>query len=259
VASNGTIVAGNTSGVTVTADLDDAGRWMLSITGVDSRTSGMLFTVGGDNADSGNTVATEVRPDGSGWDLISYDQGSSFLSNDGDADGDAGEKGTFHFAYLPYNTRNLIGGRIHDDGSILNGTGNFLAVRLTQGIYQIKIPDGSGGFFDDSDGLIIATVSKGATLGTALDPDDNFLEVHYNILTQAWEVNSFDLDAAFGQDTEFVFAFIQYALLLSVPEPTVSLMLLAGSGLLFARRARSAASRFGAGPGALGYGSSVPV
>src|SRR4030095_17253546 len=104
---------------------------------------------------------------------------ASLTEHGGELDGDGAQDGAFHFVYLPYTTPNLSGGRIDDNGAILNGTGNFTAVRLSAGIYQVQIPDGAGGFFDASDGLIVGTISKGATLGAALDPDDNFLEISY--------------------------------------------------------------------------------
>lgn len=243
VSSTGVINAGNTSGVTVARDADDPGRFTLSISGVNSRTSGMLFTVGGDNGNSGNTVATEVRADGSGWDIISYDQAGTFTDVDGDLEGDGGQDGSFQFVYVPYDTQNLIGGRIDDDGSIMNGTSGFSASRTSTGSYLLQISDGAGGFLDSSDGLIIANVSKGAVLasGPAVDPDDNLLELSYNAGSQGWNVSSFDLPGAGFQDTEFVFAFVPYSAALTIPEPSTALMAAAGLGLLLSGRRRRAA------------------
>jgi hypothetical protein len=242
ISSTGFLNAGNTPGVFLTDDADDPGRFTVSISGVDSRTSGMLFVVGGDNANSGNVVGTEVKADGSGWEICSFDQGGDFLdTGDGDTENDGGQEGTFHFVYVPYDTPNLIGGRIDDDGSVLNTTGGFTSTRLGIGTYFIQISDGLGGFLDPSDGLMITTGSKAATKGAAIDPDDNFQEVLYNSTTQGWEVRSFDLPSAPLQDTEFVFAFVSYsAPLLPVPEPSSALILSLGSALLLARRRRSA-------------------
>lgn len=242
VSSAGAFLAGNTTGVTLIKDPDDPGRFSLSIAGVDSRTSGMLFTVGGDNQTSGNTVATEVLPDGSGWEIISWDQGADFLNNDGDLEADNGAAGTFHFVYVPYDSQNLIGGRIDDDGSVLNGTPGFISSRTSAGTYLIQIPDGLGSFLGPDDGLIIPNVSKGGVRDGAIDPDDNYLETFYNAGAMGWEVRSFDLSGGNIQDTEFVFMFTQYSDELTlVPEPsTAAILCWSSAALLALRRRRSA-------------------
>ncbi|MEE9466073.1 MAG: LamG-like jellyroll fold domain-containing protein, partial [Candidatus Neomarinimicrobiota bacterium] len=122
----------------------------------------------------------------------------------------AGVDQEWSFVYIPYSSINLIGGRVDDDGSLLNSVGSFTVNNTGTGMYEIAVPGKT-----DADGILLLTISKYATKGGVWGPDDNLLAYMYdpsaNSGNGAFVIESVDLAGATPQNTEFVFAFIEYA------------------------------------------------
>ncbi|MEE8307025.1 MAG: LamG-like jellyroll fold domain-containing protein, partial [Gammaproteobacteria bacterium] len=199
VDNDGTLLASN-GDVTVTTTAK-VGWYTLTIPGVNAASDGMLFTVGGSNENSGNTVVTTPFPDETGWEVTVMDQQQDFP---------AGVDQEWSFVYIPYSSINLIGGRVDDDGSLLNSVGSFTVNNTGTGMYEIAVPGKT-----DADGILLLTISKYATKSGVWGPDDNLLAYMYdpsaNSGNGAFVIESVDLAGATPQNTEFVFAFIEYA------------------------------------------------
>jgi hypothetical protein len=168
--------------------------------------------------------------EGSGWEVRVWDQGADFPAS-GNAD--------FSFVYVPYNAPNLIAGHINDDATTITSVGSFTVSPLAiAGEYLLQFPDGAGGFLDNTDGLLMLSVSKPATRDNLpLAPDDNFLVYEYNAANNGFIVVSHDLPNAADQTTQWNFAFLRYDAPVTVPEPGT--IALAGIGfvvVLFGRR-----------------------
>lgn len=194
--TDGTFLAGNTSGVTITTQFGipdisfNFGHYKLSISGVNARTDGMLFAQGEVNSSSGNVVPVGILPDESGWDVRINDQGGNFPNT---------EQANWSFVYVPYDAQNLVAGGnlgIDDATSVFvrQSVGTFTAARVDLGDNTTSIappgaPDGladSGRFLitipgaTDMTGYLMVGVSKNATAGGFSGADDNFLTWEYN-------------------------------------------------------------------------------
>jgi hypothetical protein len=205
----GAELAGNLDRVNVVHDAT-AARFLMTIDGVDASRDGLLFVIDANNQNSANIASTMVT--GSGWEVRVYDQGETF-PNSGNAD--------FSFVYIPYNAVNLTAGRINDNGTVISSVGDFEVSALgTVGEYLLKFPDGAGGYLDNTDGMLVLTVNKAATLDNVLfAPDDNFLVHEYRAASEGFIVKSLDLPNASNQVTQWNFAFVRYDQPLAVPEP----------------------------------------
>ncbi len=263
-ATDGTLYAGNGGGVTITPQFNlptaafTNGHYTLAIAGADSRSSGMLFAVGGRNAASGNVVPVGILPDGSGWDIRINDQGLNFPAT---------EQANWSFAYVPYDAQNLVAaGRLSlapientttppTSVDVLNSVGIFTASLVDIGSSNANasiIPPPSDGLTDagrfliqipgkdDTTGVLMIGVSKYAST-TVSGADDNFLTYEYKAALGGFLVETYDLSGANLQNSDIYFAYFDYVNPLAIPEPaTVGLGVLA---VLIAGLARRRASR----------------
>lgn len=242
--------AGNTSEVTVTPQFDATfgdGHYTLSIDGVDSRRHGMLFAMSQENSNSGNVVPVGILPDGSGWDVRINDQGINFPNT---------EQADWSFVYVPYKAQNLVAaGNIGlsprdnnfgtpDGIDIFSQVGSFTVEMVDLGangsITPPGAPDGNNDpgrvlikipGKDDTTGMLLVGVSKYAST-TVSGADDNFLAWEYVPSLDGFLVESMDLTGAVLQNSDFYFAYFDYANPIAVPEPsTIALALISGLGL----------------------------
>jgi hypothetical protein len=253
--SDGTFLAGNSAGVTVTTQFGtpDAtfgnGHYKLSIAGVDSRAHGMLYAVSEEDSNSGNVVPVGVLPDGSGWDVRVNDQNGNFPAT---------EQADWSFVYIPYNAANMIAaGNLRRTGSTLDvltalGTFSASAVDLgpnAGGISPPGTPDGTndlGRFLitipgkDDTTGYLLVGVSAYASAGGFSGADDNFLAWEYMPSLGGFLVDSMDLTGATLQNSDIYFAYFDYANpILPTPEPgAASLALMGAVAFSIGRRKR---------------------
>lgn len=223
---SGAKLAGNLDRVTVTHDAVSA-SFDLTIDGVDSTSDGLLFVIDANNQNSANYATSMIE--GSGWEVRVWDQGADFPTS-GNAD--------FSFVYVPYAAPNLIAGHINDDATPITSVGSFTVSPLANiGEYLLQFPDGEGGFYDNTDGVLMLSVSKPATRDNLpLAPDDNFLVYEYSAANNGFTVASHDLPNASDQTTQWYFAFLRYDAAVTVPEP--STVALAAAGFVFAALAR---------------------
>ncbi len=234
---NGTVLAGPhlPAGTTVAklapvAGWRNAGHYVVRIPNVDARLNGMLFVTGGDNTTVGNYVSAGVLQHA---DDVNVVRGEATLGSwhiqvrttAQDDTSDAGVDGSFSFLYLPYNTVNLVGGRLRGDGAVLKGTGGFTATDGTgAGQVDIRIPNGQGGYRSDQDGILLLTdcaVLGDINSGNNQDPvSGNALSWVYDGPGQKFVVSGFDAPGGTAEDTDFVFAFVPFAQSLLPPSPT---------------------------------------
>ncbi|MCC6126992.1 MAG: autotransporter-associated beta strand repeat-containing protein [Pirellulales bacterium] len=201
--ATGAIASGN--GVTQSmVARNGVGRYSVNL-GVDSRTDGMLFTIANNN--DHYIAPSGVLDDGSGWDIRVQTNAADFSATGGDKD--------FSFIYLPFTTKNLIGGRYDGvNDSHFASTGNFTMEKLATGQYRLTVPGQSS-----STGMLILTVSREATSGGTTAPDDNFLTYEYDG-SGHFLIDSFDLTGTStlnSQDTHFVWAFVNFTQPLALP------------------------------------------
>lgn len=219
--------------------------WFNADTNRYNRGSGMLFVTDAANEASPNyTMAAPVE---GGWEVSIYDQQTNFP---------ASISGPFNFVYIPFAAPNLIGGIINTDASVIQGVGDFQAfdaspVTGNSGEYFLVFPDGEGGYYDETDGILMLTITNFATNdgGITNGPDDNYL-VYQPATTEVegemipgFLVASHDLPNGTDQTTAFSFAFLRYdaPIQFVVPEPsTIALALLASLGLFGWSRRRKA-------------------
>jgi len=201
----------------------NTGRWLLDIPGVDSASDGLLFTIGGGNSD--RVVSAGVVESGANqgkWELAvrrNYYDGNSYINSD------------FSFLYLPGWTVNLIGGRVNEDGSLLQDYGDFDLVRLSTGQYELTIPGES-----PETGMLLLSVAKIWDDGLV---EDNYLSYEaYGTDLSHFLIQSRDLPGTALQDTDFVFAFVNFDDPMFLPEPGTLALLVGGLVALHRRRRR---------------------
>ena len=174
------------------------GRFTVDL-GVDSQTSGMLFTIGNNNDNV--VVQTGPAANGANWDVRVTENNADF-----GATGSALSTLAWSFLYLDYNTPGLIGG--YYDGSTnttLQSAGNFSITKDATGQYTLTVPGES-----PTTGMLIMTVANEVSSGGVTAPDDNVL-TYATGSGGAFSIDSYDLPSAGFQDTKFVWAFISFA------------------------------------------------
>lgn len=112
-ADSGFIMGGNVDIPNVSGvDLEQE-KTVISIAGVDSLQDGVLIATPYGNDD--NYLVAEPLEDGSGWQVLEFDNSVSVESNSSEPD-------AFSYVYLPYESENLIAGMVAEDGSLLSST-----------------------------------------------------------------------------------------------------------------------------------------
>ena len=211
----------------------------LTLPGVNSKTDGMLFTLGNQegNGDRGPSAQNAALNDGSGWYVAVRDIEDSKLDPTSYATGNHADS-AFSFLYVPYNANNLIGGHIAANGSKIKSAGNFTVQHITNGIYAITIPGKTG-----TNGVLMLQntgyLAKQPT-GYSNIVDNSFLSYEYggtNVPSNAFIVNAVAVDPT-GidgtgtpghegtvklQDAEFNFVYVDFLNPLTVPEPKLTL------------------------------------
>lgn len=262
IATNaGNAVMGNFGNVTITHNsgaspitykiqiVGQDSAWFNSATSSFNQGSGLLFVTDAANEGSPNYAVT--APVQGGWEVSIYDQNTSYP---------AAISGPFNFVYLPFATPNLIGGIIDNNGTVIQGVGNFQAFNgaslayntapLTgsTGEYFLAFPDGAGGFYDETDGILMLTVSERTTLDdVAFGPEDNYLVYQPVTATVAgqpvpgFRIATHDLPGGGNETVTFSFAFLRYDApiqFVTVPEPSFMLAALGFVGLVSPLRRR---------------------
>lgn len=194
----------------------------LRMPGVDSIDDGMLFAVGGSNED--NIATTYPMADGSGWVVNVQDSNLNFTSEPDD----------FSVLYMPYSFANVVGGLIDRDGTVMRSAGDFTMTRTGTGNYTLTIPGKTA-----QDGVLLLTVADDPGNPLML-PDDNML--FYEGSGSDFLIRARDLEAlTAGEDTRFVFAYVDFQNPPHVPEPAgLTLLVLGAAALLGCRRRRPA-------------------
>ena len=243
--TDGTFLAGNTSGVTVTTQFNATfgnGHYELSINGIDSRRDGMLFAVGAEDSNSGNVIPVGILPDGSGWNIRVNDQGNNFPAT---------EQADWSFVYVPYDSRNLVAaGELQlvsaelDGIATVNGVGTFTASRVDLGVNgAIAPPTGADGLADagrflitipgktDATGMLMIGTSAYASAGGNSGADDNLTVWEYNAGLGGFLVESYDLTGASLQNSDIYFAYYDYAAPIEAP-PVLTIEVDRGDGTI---------------------------
>jgi len=210
------------------------GLAFLKFPGVNSLTDGMLFTVGDDenNGNKGPSANNAAAPDGSGWyvavrDIDTSKADPTIYATDGSSD--AGS--SFSFIFVPWNSKNLIGGHIRGaDGSTITGVGNYSLQRLSTGRYALTIPGKS-----DTNGVLMLLNSgylASQPAGYSNVVDNSFMSYEYggtNIPNNAFIISSVYINAASSsdegvvtfRDADFNFVWVDYAIPLRPPSSVV--------------------------------------
>jgi hypothetical protein len=182
----------------------------ISLPDVNSRTDGMLFTISTEQS-SANTHLTAVDPnsDGSGWEIM--------IRSDNDPDPEFAAEAAlaFSFLYVPYSAGNLIGGHIRgSDANVINGRGNYSIERLSEGRYELAIPNKKS-----ADGMLILGTAGRLRGGTSGTVSRSFLSY------EPTENDRFVIESRFFQseaeqpleNSDFYFAWVDFARPLSPP------------------------------------------
>lgn len=171
-----------------------AGEIVLRMPGIDALEDGMLFTVPEANGD--DVTAVGPLPDGSGWQIRVADEDHNFGSE---------QRLPVGFVFIPYGLPGVVGGRVGEDGFVLNASGDFGVCRVAGGRYEIFIPGKT-----DQDGVLLVEITKLYPNGV----EDNAIAWAYDPKAcdgkGGFVVESYDQPAFANQDVIFTFVFIPY-------------------------------------------------
>jgi hypothetical protein len=187
---------------------DATGHLDLNLSGVNSETDGVL--IANSHGNSARFAAVNPKAGGAGWDI---DVQNVDLTQPFDNATPPAPNGLVTYVFLPYETENLVAGRIAADGSVINstgvgtGAGQFTLTKSGTGQYTLTV---SGRTPDD--GTLLLAPAEGmdgiADNVLAYEPSgSNFLITGLDLITQA------EKDLGQGvtfEDTAFSFAFIDY-------------------------------------------------
>lgn len=172
-----------------------AGLYQVTVDGMNSQNSGMLFAVSA--ANGANFISTAPIADGSGWQVAIRDTKATAFS--------ALESNLWSFVYLDYNAPGLTGGRIASNGIAAKGVGGFSIAHPDTGVYRITVTGQT-----PADGVLLLNVAQFETEEDATAPADNIIS--YEADGSAFLVNVRDRNGAASDlvDCSFVFAFLPY-------------------------------------------------
>ena len=172
----------------------DLGRYTVNLPGINSQTDGVLIANNFGNEDNFATV--DVLADGSGWEIQNWDNGL-FAQNIG-----------VNYVFLPYETENLIAGRVNMDGTLVNSTNpaEFTLVKDGTGSYLLTIP---GRTPDQGMLLLTGTGATGSVDNTLVyeAAGSSFRILGVDMVSNA-EREAGSLTSL--EDTSFQFAFIDF-------------------------------------------------
>lgn len=194
---------------------DATGHLDLTISGVNSESDGVLMLNSEGNA--ARFASVKPKAGGAGWDV---DVKTVGLLEPGTTGTPAVPVGAVNYVFLPYETDNLVAGRVNADGSIVNSTG------VGTGAGQFTLTkDGTGNYLltvagrTPNDGTLLLTPGPGFD-GIA----DNTLV--YEPAGNAFRIQGLDLitieekdlgGSVLFEDTSFSFAFLDFAAALEAP------------------------------------------
>jgi hypothetical protein len=194
----------------VITDASGNGHLDLTISGVNSENDGVLMLNSEGNAARFATVSPKAG--GAGWDV---DVKTTGLLEPGLTTVAPIEPiGAVNYVFLPYESENLVAGRVNANGSIVNSTGvgtnpgQFTLTKDATGQYLLTVAGKT-----PSNGTLLLTPAAGADAIA-----DNYLV--YEPAGNAFRISGLDLitqeekdlgGAIVFEDTSFSFAFIDYA------------------------------------------------
>jgi hypothetical protein len=207
-------------------DLTGAGTYsglaMVTLSGINSLTNGMLFTVGNDenNGIRGPSANNAPLADGSGWYVAVRDIETSKADPTTYATTGASDAGSsFSFLYIPWSADNLLAGYIRGtNGAVIKGVGNFNLQRLSTGRYALTVPGKSGtnGVLMLQNTGYLAVQPSGMTNVV----DNSFLSYEYggtNTPANAFIIEARYVDASGGgegvvtfRDADFTFVWVDF-------------------------------------------------
>lgn len=177
------------------------GGLQVNLPGVDSQTDGVLMAVNYGN----DYQYVTVTPSGSGWRLDNYNDANTALAGD------------VNHVFLPYETENLVAGRVNADGTIVNSTDPLNFTLTTETVFDF---DGINthleyiltidGRTPDQGMLLLNAVGEGESIDNYMvyEPDGNSFRILGLDMITTNEEN-------FGEfvepeSTAFSFAFIDF-------------------------------------------------
>ncbi len=204
------------------------GSAQVALPDVNSASDGMLF-VAPCNTSSQTRIAAAV-PRSGGWSVTVRED-----ENDDTSGLTLTEANQFQFLYIPYDTRNLIGGHVKGaDGSLVNEAGShrFGVNRIGAGEYAISVfTEDTSTKLDETHGMLLLSVASPMAGAPDLG-DRSFLSYEYHadsgdFIVQSRElaeINSENSENQFGdwlkvRDTDFYFAFVDFKDPLKVGTP----------------------------------------
>ncbi len=172
-----------------------AGLADLHLYNVNSLTDGLLFTIANnENNNLRGTFANNApKPDGSGWIVATRgveeakDDPTLYSDNSSNPD----DTSRFSFLYVPFNSQNLIGGRINGtNASAYKAVGQFTLLRLSAGRYALTIPGKTG-----KDGMLMLQNSGFRPFNGTNVVDNSFFSYEYGATNAP--ANSFVIESRY--------------------------------------------------------------
>lgn len=176
---------------------DGSGLIEVTVSGANSLTDGVLMATPWGNDDNFATVTPKAG--GAGWDINVYDHNTN-------AEGAAGVfSDGANYVYLPYESENLVAGRVNEDGTLVNSTdtNEFTLTRQADGEYLLQIV---GKDYDDGM-LLLNALGDGGSSDNSLvyerSTGGDFLILGLDMVATPSELVD-------PEDTAFSFAFIDF-------------------------------------------------
>ncbi|MBA3482139.1 MAG: hypothetical protein H0T51_10030, partial [Pirellulales bacterium] len=199
--------SGFTLGDRVLTDLSGNGHLDVTLSGVDSATDGVLMA----NPHGNFARVASVKVDGAGWDVDV--QSTGLLAPGFPGTPPTTVPAAVDYVFLPYDTENLVAGRVNADGSVINSTGvgtnpgEFTLTKDATGQYLLTVAGRT-----PAQGMLLLNAAAGAD-----SIADNTMA--YEAEGNAFRIFGIDMitltERDLGgftsfEDTAFSFAFIDY-------------------------------------------------